>query len=145
MIADLVQNRPLFKAAPGGDKPNGGYTVLPGLVGRIHDGGQVVQAEAGRVSLIRGELRAESAVFGAAAGFDVHDGTEVDFVALEMLANAVGPGEQAENISAGFKIEKPLALISGECMARENFLGKLTDPGWRLDCFGGVNHFGAHG
>ena len=46
-------------------------------------------------------LGAEFTIFGAAAGLDVDDGAEVNFVALELGADAVGPGEEVVDVGVG--------------------------------------------
>ena len=50
-----------------------------------------------------GGLGAETAILGAASCFHIHDRAKVDFVSFIMLADAIGPGHQVENIGSGFQ------------------------------------------
>ena len=148
MIANLVENRSFFQAAPGGDEPDGSDAVLIGLFRGVHKWGKIDQAVAWRFRLVCGGLGAEFAILGATAGFDVHDGTEMNFVAFEMFADAVSPGKEGVDVAAGFEVEEPLALVAVELVAGDDFGGEFTDAMRGGHGFVGgvcVNHFGAHG
>ena len=143
-IADLVENRTFFEAFPGGNEAKGCHPILFCFVGSGQDWRKIDEAVAGRVGLVGSGLSAKFAVLGTAARFDVHDGAKVDFVALEMFTDAIGPGEQGVDVGAGFEVEEPLAFVAGQLLAGEDFFGKVADSGRRLDLVG-VNHIGAHG
>jgi hypothetical protein len=60
-------------------------------------------------------LRAEAAILRARAGLGVDDGAEMNFVALELFADAVGPRQQIQNVGGGFEVEKPRASSREMC------------------------------
>ena len=65
-------------------------------------------------------LRAETAILRTRAGLGVDDGAEVDLVALEIFADAVGPGQQIQNVGGRFEIEQPQRLVAGDLSAAQN-------------------------
>jgi hypothetical protein len=97
-VADLLEHGSLVEALPGGDEAEGGHLVAAGFGGGLHGGFGIDEPVAGGFRLVEGGLRAELAVLRAAARLGVHDRAEVDLVALEMLADAVGPGEEFEPV-----------------------------------------------
>jgi hypothetical protein len=85
-----------------------------------------------RAGLVGRRLRAEFAVLGAGAGLGVDDGAEVDLVALELLADAVGGGEQVMDVGAGFCLDEPDSLISGEAAAVEHARGQCAEKAAKI-------------
>ena len=74
----------------------------------------------GRAGLVKGRLRAKAAILRTRAGLGVDDGAEMNLVALEMFADAVGPGHQIENVRCGFKAEQSERLLAGDLAAVED-------------------------
>ena len=62
-------------------------------------------------------------------------------VPLEMLANAIGPGEQVEDILSAFKVEQPPAFFRGDVSAPQHSPAQVR----QADLMAGVNQFSAHG
>ena len=65
----------------------------------------------------------------------------MNLVALELFANAVGPGKQVENIGRRFEIEEPQCFIAGNMSAAQNPLAEFGNFAVEV-C---VNQFGYHG
>jgi hypothetical protein len=52
----------------------------------------------------------------------------VNLVALEMFANAIGPGKEIENVRGTFQIKKPERLLSRNLAAADYALAEFADP-----------------
>jgi len=92
-IADFIEHRPFVESLPGRDQADGGDPILVGLFGRFQHRLRVDKPVLRGTGLVVGRLGAEAAILGAAASLGVHNGAQVNFVAFEMFADAVGPGE----------------------------------------------------
>jgi len=73
-------------------------------------------------------LRAEAAILGTRASLGVDDGAEVNFVALEMFADAIGPRQEIENVGGRFEIEQPRRFVAGDVAAAEDALAEDGKP-----------------
>ena len=140
-VANFVQHRPFLEAAPGGDQAEGVDVVAAGLVGGLLDRLRVHESVSGGIGLVKGGLGAKAAILGAGAGLGVDDGAEMDLVALEMFAQAVGAGHEIEDVGGGFQAEKPGGLGAGDFAAAQDPAGEFGN----LLGNGCVNQAGTHG
>ena len=111
------------------------------FISGLGDGFGIDEAVAGRAGLVKGGLRAETAILGAAAGLGVDDGAEVNFVPFEMFPDSVGPREQVVDVGGVPDLKQPQGFVARHGTAVEH------TPAERRDPFGGcqVNHFMRHG
>ena len=114
--------------------------VAIGLAGRLSDRFRIHEPVFGRTGLEVGRLRAEAAILRAGPGLGVDDGTKVDFVALEMFADAVGPRQQIQNVGGGLEVEQEQRLGAREFAAGEHPLAQGGNPSVICD----VNRLGSH-
>jgi hypothetical protein len=65
----------------------------------------------------------------------------VNFVAFEMFANAIRPGQQIQNVGGRFQVEKP------RCLFARNLTAMQHAPAQSRDCFviARVNNACGHG
>ena len=52
----------------------------------------------------------------------------MDFVALEIFADAVGPRQQIENVGGIFEMEQPQRLVAGDVAAVQNAFAESGNP-----------------
>ena len=93
-VANFVQHRPLVQAFPRSNQAHGGHAVLVRLIGGFGYGFGIHKTVLGRTGLVKGRLRAETAIFRTGAGLGVDDGAKVNFVPFEFFADAVGPRQE---------------------------------------------------
>jgi hypothetical protein len=115
--------------------------MLIGLVCGLLHRLRVHEPVARGAGLVMRGLRAEAAVLRAGAGLGVDDGAEVNLVAFEMLADAVGPGQQVQNVGGGFQVQQPLRLVAGDVATAEHALAEFGNPAM----LGHVNGLCCHG
>ena len=68
----------------------------------------------------------------------------MNLVALELLANAVGPGKQSVGVGGIFEFKKKHRLLAIDQFTGQNPLAQLGNTFRDLSYFG-VNHFSTHG
>ena len=90
------------------------------FIGGLKDRRGVHQAVARGLGLISGRLGAEAAILGTTTGFYIYNGAKVNFVAFEMFADTVSPGEEIEDIGARFEIEEPERVFAANEFALEH-------------------------
>ena len=126
-VADFIQNGTFVQTFPGGDETDSGYGILVGLIGGFEDGFGVNEAVFRRAGLVMGGLRAEAAILGAGTGLGIDDGAEMNLVALELFANAVGPREEVQNVGGAFEMNQPQGFIAGDMAAPQNSFAQEGD------------------
>src|SRR5262249_42937512 len=124
LLADLLQHRPFLETAPSRYQSEGGHPIGFGFRRGLQDWFRRDEIVAWRFGGVGGGLGTKAAVLRASPRLDIYDRAEMDLVALKLLANAVGPGEQLMDIRCVAQMEDPLAFRSGEAAARQHSLGK---------------------
>src|SRR5208282_5196223 len=119
-VADFVEDRPFVQPFPRSNEADGGDALFVRFIGGFLNRFGVYKAVFGRAGLIMRRLRTEAAILRARAGLGVDDGAEVDFVALEMFADAIGPGKQIKNVRGSFETEEPQRFFAGDEAAAQN-------------------------
>src|SRR5881296_3773927 len=90
-VAYFLEHRSFLQTLPGGHKSDRCHAIACGFFGGFEHRLCVNKTVARGVSLIGCGLCAKTAVLRACSGLCIHDRAEVDFVALEALANTVCP------------------------------------------------------
>ena len=139
--ADFIEHRAFVQPFPRGDEADGGDAIFIRLLGGFGHGFGINESVFRRAGLVMRRLRAEAAILRARAGLGVDDGAKMDFVALELFADAVGPRQQIQNVGGGFEVDEPQRLVAGNCSAAQNPLAEFGDFAV-IFC---VNQFCCHG
>src|ERR1043165_2073101 len=71
-VANVVESGPFLQSAPGSDQTKSGDTVRLSFLSGSENRLRFYEAVTWRIGLIGSRLRAESAIFGTTAGFDVY-------------------------------------------------------------------------
>jgi len=140
-LADFVQHWPFVQPFPSGDEANGGDAVPVRFVSGFANRFRVNEAIFRRTGLVKRRLRTEAAIFRARPGFGVDDRAKMDFVAFELFADAIGPGQQIQNVGRRFKIEEPERVVAGNVPAGQNTFAEFGEP----EVIFSVNRFSRHG
>src|SRR5207247_11356114 len=141
MGADRIEAGAFPQSPPCSHEPERRHAAGIGFLGRLENGLAVNEPVSGRAGLVSRGLGTEAAILGATAGFHVHDRAEVNLVALEMLANSIGPTEQVEYVATAFQIQEPTALGPLDLATCEHLFSQN-----RYACVSiGVNQFSDHG
>ena len=140
-VADFVKHRAFVQTLPSSDQTDGSDGIFICFVRRFVHGFGFDETIFWRASLVMRRLRAETAILRARAGLGVDDGTEMNLVALELLADAIRPRQQIQNIGGVFEIKKPRRLVAGNVSAAQNPFAERGD----LAVIIRVNHFHYHG
>ena len=130
-----------FKQSARTAKADGGDVVQIRLVRRFGHGLGIHETVFRRPGLVMRGLRAEAAILRARAGLGVDDGTEMNLVALELFADAVGPRQQIKDVGGGFEVDEPERLVAGDLSAVQHPLAERGNPVMILR----VNQFCCHG
>ena len=127
--ANFVEHGAFVQTFPGGDEADGGDAVLVRFNGGFGHGFRVDESVFGRAGLVKGGLGAEAAVLGTGAGLGVDDGAEVNLVALERFADAVGPGKQIVDIGGLFELEEEERFFAVQLAAQPKRAGRAPQSG----------------
>ena len=121
-LAHFVEHRAFLQTLPRRDQTDGGHAVAVRFLSGRDDRLGVNKAILRRGGLVEGGLRAEAAILRARAGLGVDDGAEMNLVPLELLADAVGPRHQLEDVGGVLQAEEPQRLVAVNAPAVEDAL-----------------------
>ena len=105
---------------PGSDQSDSSHSIFVCLFGGFGHRLRVHETVFRRAGLVKRRLRAETAVFGTSAGLGVDNRAQMDFVALELLADAVCVGQQIKNVRGILKVKKKDRLLTRNRAAGQN-------------------------
>src|SRR5258706_6706847 len=127
-LADVVKHWPFVQSLPRGHKTDCRHRIFGRFLRRFENGLRINEPVARGVGVVGGRLRAKAAVIGAPARLRIYNRAEMDLVALEGLANAIGPRQQIKNIGRIFQLKQRKRLFLSDLASTKNSFTQFGYP-----------------